>query len=471
MKAFVVTVLAIAVAMVVASQPPAFGQAAIEVGSEVEVRTGDGDCLNARWESSLTAPIKTCLPEGTWARVTQRGGGIEDTWWLLAGYGWAVERYLHVTQPPEPDLVPQASEPPPLRGLIAVIERDNNVVLQTVHGQRWRITSDGREGYLDTRYSSLSWSATGRFLAYQRLSPRPAADGEPFMETRIVVFDTFRWSSAVIEPPSGQDMWVYEWADDRFILAVEGLEKTRNVCPSPPFAHRVVAIDVVTGDRKVLASASPAGRFIGRIGSLSPDGNRITFSESGGCEGAGIACAAAIGEGTVCISEFGWRIEGWTSSTEVLLRDYPYVYPESGSYRADQIWDTSGTTLRAATREEQRAVPSRSASGGGRVEHDEVLGDYLLDGQTVLHVPAQQVVSIPRQAVAPNGEAVLFRLFRFEERQPSRSDAWMALPDGTQEAWMIAADVEEVAWQPVVPQHPLGQIFASIWQAIRASFT
>jgi|CXWL01.1.fsa_nt_gi hypothetical protein len=461
--------VALCIAMLSGGSPsPTAAQEPIQIGSEVEV-TGAGDCLNARWESELRAPIRACLPDGTRARVDRvdrAGFGDPDTWWHLVGYGWSIEKYLRATAPPEPELVSYVGERPAIPGLIAMVTLDNNIALTDATGRRWNITTDGTDEFRGTTYGSPVWSPDGRFLAFRRYTPRPDDDDEPFMELRIHIFDTLRWSTRVVEPDNGRDMWVVEWADSRHLLAVDGIEKSRNVCPSPPFDHQILSIDVVTQERSILAQASPSGRFIGRVGSVSPDGQRISFSESSGCEGAGIACAAAIGGDTSCVSEFGWSIDGWISNTDLLLRDTPYIYPESGSYRPQQAWDTTTGARRNATEEEQRRVPGRIGPLGSLLEHDEVALDYTVDGETVLHVPAQQHIWLPYQTLSPNERALLFTVSRFQPRGPTTQEVWAVLTDRSQQAWFIADIAESGAWQPAVPVHPLVRRLEVIRRAI-----
>ena len=68
---------------------------ALEVGGNVRVSPGVGECLNIRTAPGKSAAVVTCLSHGSPARLV--GGPVEAdgiTWWQLDGHGWASGEFL-----------------------------------------------------------------------------------------------------------------------------------------------------------------------------------------------------------------------------------------------------------------------------------------------------------------------------------------------------------------------------------------
>lgn len=75
----------------------------LKIGAQVVV-TGTGSCLNIRVQPRTDAPVLTCLKDGQEVTIAE-GPRVTDgrRWWLLDGFGWAVDSYLRY-----PDAVPSS---------------------------------------------------------------------------------------------------------------------------------------------------------------------------------------------------------------------------------------------------------------------------------------------------------------------------------------------------------------------------
>lgn len=87
---------------------------ALESGRDAVVHA-DGDCLRLRAAASVSAPVLTCLPDGTTVSVLPASLNADGFLWRLVSAngqnGWVVEQYLQQSAAAPPASPPTASPP------------------------------------------------------------------------------------------------------------------------------------------------------------------------------------------------------------------------------------------------------------------------------------------------------------------------------------------------------------------------
>jgi len=427
----------------------------IQIGCEVEV-TGTGDCLNIRDQPSAESSVITCLPDGTRARVIGGPGlSLDYTWWILDRGGWAADQWLRVTAPPEPDVAEYSGMTPSLSGQIAYVGEDGNIWLVSPDGGGGgQVTNDaeGQGAQEVVSYGGPQWSPDGRYLAFLRFQPGgrgdlPAAAG-------IAIYDLTTGSTMVVNTPAGRNRWGLRWFDRTHLWVIDTRDDFKGCFRETYSGQSIQSFDVVSGEQSTVVHASSDARFINGIGPPSPGGSFMAFDEAAYCEGPENACALDIDTGaSICNSyEGAWSSGGWINDHELLLVNTPY-----GGFGTEPpiAFDVAtGNTRPAQANEETDAMGEPGPKGG--YLHRKLLntqtgleGDVFLNSLAVLHVPIQQTIGLPDQALSPNEDAFVFSLGRRDSTSNAApGGVWVALADGSQKAWHVTTTGRSPAWQP-----------------------
>jgi hypothetical protein len=173
----------------------------------VRVRTGDGDCLNVRYQPGriLLVQARDCLPEGTllwlWGESVEAEG---ETWRYALGMGWVAERYTE----PAPD-APRGFGP-----------FASATVGWTVDGEWTRFAEVDAAGQV---LRSTGWFSMN--LLWSGVTPSPVSPSERYAAAR-------RWDGTgpdgtVADLETGTEVslggWPVQWGPgDRLLVATGG---------------------------------------------------------------------------------------------------------------------------------------------------------------------------------------------------------------------------------------------------------
>lgn len=425
---------------------PAHSQEAIQKGSEVEV-FGAGDCLNIRDSFGKHGSILACVPDGS--RAIVESGPIDtdgESWWKLAGMGWAAARYLRVTSPPQQRLADSPGPTPRLPGLIAYFNSDRNVWVARPDGTVARqLTDDAdplRSGSGSRNvYSGLLWSANGRYLVFGRSSPSQSPETRFVGERSIELYDAATGNSRELAPAQGRVFYSPFWLDGNR-LAVVDARRGFSGCLSQTFADQMlVVIDVGTGVREEIGRPRTDKVFISAVGPPSPDSTTLGYSEFGYCEGVGPVCAVVLStKASRCLDENGWSSRGWISNTELRIFDDPYSISPGITLRPDIVFNVATGATRPASDADAVVVSSTDR----RLLVKPTTGDILDGTRPIFHIPAQQRSGLPRYNVeSPDRRAFLFNV---------DGDTRIGLMDGTNRSWTLVhgdgLNSLDAAWEP-----------------------
>ncbi len=435
-RASILGVVALCVVLLVAVRPgPVSSQEPPAAGSEVEV-FGAGDCLNVRSFWGKDAPVLACLPDGTLARTAHGRAVVDDgeTWWELAGMGWAASRYLRVVGPPIPSLMASSAPRPFLPGLLAFVGDDWNVWLSRPDGSGTRqVTTDAvPSGSTFVGYRNLAWSADGRYLAFRRSGTTSS----------VLLFDAATAATHALEPGEGR---VFSsnpyWLPDGTLAVAFVLPATARGSPGDLYREvdgGIEVIDVTRNKRRdVLSWGAEEKVQIFELGPASPSGSMLAF-ETGAYEHVGPACSVNLTTSiSRCTTEHGWTPRGWLSDRELVVRYFPYAGPNP--FRNLVLDTDTGVTRDASPIEiESYQAPIKYLQATGEVR--------FADGST-FEIPVQQDAYVwTRQAMAPVGSFFLFEVDRA---------VWVGRSDGSGAAWVLpptepAAQAGTMVWQPAV---------------------